>query len=55
MIEDRIKEVWAATEALREEAYDMQPSERKEVALNLTKFIANDLKYIAHKFGIKLP
>lgn len=53
VIQDRIREAWAAVETLQEEAYELPESNRRDIALNVCQYIKGDLKMVAHQFGMK--
>lgn len=54
MIDEKLQALWKAIDDLHEEVFDHQPSDKKDVALNLITYLRQDTKYIAHKYGMKL-
>lgn len=53
-IKKHIESIWSELDGLRSEALDMQPGEQREVVINLTSYVVQDVRYMAHKLGIEL-
>ena len=51
MILDRLKQLRDAIEQFKEEAHDLQPSHKRDVSLNIAKYIEQDMRILYHEFG----
>lgn len=52
MIQQRIKDVWNAVEALQEEAFELPKSHRQDICINICGYLKQDLRLVAFQFGI---
>lgn len=53
-IKKHIAAIWQELNGLRAEALDMQPGEHKEIVINLTGYLVQDVRYMSHKLGVEL-
>lgn len=51
MIQDRLKELRQAIDNFQEEAHDLQPGHKRDVALNIVHYIRQDMRILYHEFG----
>lgn len=52
MIQDRIKDVWKAIEAMEEEAFEGADTIRRQSLLNIVTYLKNDIRMIAHQYNL---